>query len=200
MPKPTITEPADYQLPACDSKGVITFVVYSATKFLAGHNDVAAGLVVVKDSELAERVYFLQNSVGAVLGPLGSWLLVRGLKTLGVRLDRQVESAGIIGKRLLAHEAVRRVFYPGLASHPGHWVLKGQAGGFGAMISFAESLGGVETLITFPAFQTHCDIDPAERERMGISDRLLRLAVGIEDVGDLLADLEQALEGWEALQ
>ncbi|OPY63794.1 MAG: Cystathionine beta-lyase [Pelotomaculum sp. PtaU1.Bin065] len=192
-------------------------VVYSATKFLAGHNDVVAGLIVAKSEELAERLYFLQNSVGAVLGPQDSWLVIRGMKTLGVRLDRQTENAQTIAGWLAGHKAVRRVFYPGLETHPGHLLLKEQAGGFGAvvsfelldksaaeqilnkvkLISFAESLGGVETLITFPAYQTHADIDPLERERLGINDRLLRLSVGIEDVDDLLADLEQALIGEE---
>ncbi len=189
-------------------------VVYSATKFIAGHNDVVAGLVAVKDQALAEKVYFLQNAVGAILGPQDSWLIIRGLKTLGIRLDRQTENAYFIARWLACHQAVRKIFYPGLETHPGHTLLKQQAKGFGAMvsfevenktaaeeilnkvklISFAESLGGVETLITYPAFQTHCDLDAAERERLGINDRLLRLSVGIEDAGDLLADLEQALE------
>lgn len=188
-------------------------VIYSATKFLAGHNDVVAGLIVVKDPVLAEKVYFIQNSAGAVLGPQDSWLAVRGMKTLGVRMDRQMENALAIARWLAGHKAVRRVFYPGLEDHPGHWLLKEQARGSGAMISFevenkaaaeqvlnrvslisfAESLGGVETLLTFPAYQTHTDMDPAERERMGINDRLLRLSVGIEDVEDLLADLDAAL-------
>ncbi|MCL4441126.1 MAG: PLP-dependent aspartate aminotransferase family protein [Firmicutes bacterium] len=192
-------------------------VVYSATKFLSGHNDVVAGLAVVKDEGLAEQVYFLQNSVGAVLGPLDSWLVIRGIKTLGIRLDRQMENARSIAKWLEGNKAVRKVFYPGLATHPGYCLIREQAGGFGAMvsfelinrgiaeqvinrvrlISFAESLGGVETLITFPAFQTHTDIDETERERLGINDRLLRLSVGIEDINDLLSDLAQALEGWE---
>ena len=192
-------------------------VVYSATKFISGHNDVLAGLVVVKDEELGKQVYFLQNSVGAVLGPQDCWLVIRGLKTLGVRIDRQLENARIIAEWLSRQAGVRRVYYPGLPSDPGYRLLQEQARGFGAMvsfevadrciaervlekvklISFAESLGGVETLITFPAFQTHADMDPKERERMGINDRLLRLSVGIEDAGDLLADLEQALSGWE---
>jgi cystathionine beta-lyase/cystathionine gamma-synthase len=193
--------------------------VYSATKFLSGHNDVVAGLAVVKDPVLAEKVYFLQNSVGAVLGPQDSWLVLRGMKTLGVRLDRQMENARVIAGWLADHEAVRKVYYPGQEDHPGHQLLREQARGFGAMISFeaanqavaeqvlnktslisfAESLGGVETLITFPAFQTHTDMDVAERERMGINDRLLRLSVGIEDIEDLLADLEQAFDGWEKI-
>ena len=193
-------------------------IVYSATKFISGHNDVLAGLMVVKDEELGKQVYFLQNSVGAVLGPQDCWLVIRGLKTLGVRMDRQLENARTISEWLSRQAGVRRVYYPGLPSDPGYRLLQEQARGFGAMvsfevadrriaervlekvklISFAESLGGVETLITFPAFQTHADMDPKERERMGINDRLLRLSVGIEDAGDLLADLEQALSGWEA--
>ncbi len=189
-------------------------VVYSATKFISGHNDVLAGLVVVKDEELGKQVYFLQNSVGAVLGPQDCWLVIRGMKTLGVRIDRQLENAQTIAEWLSRQPGVRRVYYPGLQTDPGNRLLREQARGFGAMvsfevadrciaekvlakvklISFAESLGGVETLITYPAFQTHTDMDPTERERMGINDRLLRLSVGIEDAGDLLADLEQALK------
>ncbi|MEW6333879.1 MAG: PLP-dependent aspartate aminotransferase family protein [Thermodesulfobacteriota bacterium] len=192
-------------------------VVYSATKFIAGHNDVLAGLVVVKTEELAGQVYFLQNSVGAVLGPQDCWLVIRGMKTLGVRIDRQLENARVIAEWLSGQPCVTRVYYPGLERDPGHRLLGEQAGGFGAMvsfevaerriaeavlrkvslISFAESLGGVESLITFPALQTHADMDPAERERMGINDRLLRLSVGIEDAGDLLDDLEQALSAEE---
>lgn len=193
-------------------------VVHSATKFIAGHNDVVAGLVVVKDKQLAEKVYFIQNSVGSVLGPQDSWLVIRGLKTLAVRLDRQMKNAQTIAGWLAGHNAVNKVLYPGFKTHPGHRLLKSQAQGFGAMvsfevlnktiaeqvinkvslISFAESLGGVETLITFPAFQTHCDIDPVERDRLGINDRLLRLSVGIEDIDDLLADLDYAFSEWEA--
>lgn len=193
-------------------------VVYSATKFISGHNDVLAGLVVVKDEELGKQVYFLQNSVGAVLGPQDCWLVIRGLKTLGVRMDRQLENARTISEWLSRQAGVKRVYYPGLEADHGYRLLREQARGFGAMvsfevaarrtaervlekvklISFAESLGGVETLITFPAFQTHADMDPKERERMGINDRLLRLSVGIEDVGDLLADLGQALNEGDA--
>lgn len=188
--------------------------VYSATKYLAGHNDTVAGLAVVKDPELAERVYFLQKSVGAVLGPQDSWLIIRGMKTLGVRLDRQQDNARRIAEWLAGHPKVRKVFYPGLDGHPGNEVLKEQAKGAGAMIafevaepslverllmkteiiSFAESLGGVETLITFPEVQTHADILPEIRRRLGINDVLLRLSVGIEDVNDLIGDLAQAFE------
>lgn len=188
--------------------------VYSATKYLAGHNDTVAGLVVVKDPELAEKVYFLQNSVGAVLGPQDSWLVIRGMKTLGVRLDRQQENALKIARWLQAHPKVGTVHYPGLAGHPGRETLREQARGFGAMvafevvdpslveqvllktelISFAESLGGVETLITFPEVQTHADILPETRARLGINNLLLRLSVGIEDGDDLIGDLAQAFE------
>ncbi len=189
--------------------------VYSATKYLAGHNDTVAGLVVVKTPELAEQVYFLQNSVGAVLGPQDAWLVIRGMKTLGVRLDRQQENALKIAQWLEQHPLVRTVHYPGLAGHPGRQRLLEQARGFGAMvafevidpilveqllletelISFAESLGGVETLITFPEVQTHADILPEIRARLGINNVLLRLSVGIEDGDDLIADLDRALAG-----
>jgi len=189
--------------------------VYSATKYLAGHNDTVSGLVVVKDPLLAERVYFLQNSVGAVLGPQDSWLTIRGMKTLSVRLDRQQENALKIARWLEGHPNVRKVCYPGLETHSGHAILKRDAKGFGAMIafevsehalveqillktrliSFAESLGGVETLVTFPEVQTHADIQPEIRKRLGINDVLLRLSVGIEDAEDLIADLDQAFAG-----
>jgi cystathionine beta-lyase/cystathionine gamma-synthase len=188
--------------------------VYSATKYLAGHNDTVSGLVVVKDPALAEKVYFLQNSVGAVLGPQDSWLVIRGMKTLGIRLDRQQENAQKIAEWLQGHPKVKQVHYPGLSGHPGHARLRETARGFGAMvsfevvdpslverlllkteiISFAESLGGVETLITFPEVQTHADIRPEIRARLGINNVLLRLSVGIEDVDDLISDLAQAFE------
>jgi len=186
--------------------------IYSGSKYLSGHNDTICGLVTVKDPELAERVYFHQNGAGAVLGPQDSWLTIRGMKTLSVRLDRQQENAQKIARWLQGNPNVSRVYYPGLEEHPGHDLLKSQADGFGAMvafevtshelveklllrtelISFAESLGGVETLMTFPAVQTHADIEPAKREALGINDRLLRLSVGIESADDLIADLEQA--------
>ncbi|MBC7963551.1 MAG: PLP-dependent transferase, partial [Steroidobacteraceae bacterium] len=189
--------------------------VYSATKYLAGHNDTVAGLVTVKDPALAEQVYFHQNSVGATLGPQDSWLTIRGMKTLSVRLDRQQENAQKIAEWLADHPRIARVYYPGLAEHPDHELMKRNARGFGAMIafevdnhalveqvllkteliSFAESLGGVESLITFPEVQTHADIPPELRARLGINNVLLRLSVGIEDADDLIADLKQALEG-----
>jgi cystathionine gamma-synthase/cystathionine beta-lyase len=191
--------------------------VYSGTKYLSGHNDTVCGLVVVKDPELAEKVYFHQNAAGAVLGPQDSWLTIRGIKTLSVRLDRQQENAQTIAEWLERHPQVKRVFYPGLPGHTGHDLMKRQSRGFGAMIafevsdrslveplllrtrliSFAESLGGVETLITFPEVQTHADIEPEKREKLGINKVLLRLSVGLEDVNDLIADLEQAFQAEE---
>ena len=188
--------------------------VYSATKYLAGHNDTVAGLVTVKDPELADLVYYHQNAVGAVLGPQDSWLTIRGMKTLGIRLDRQQENAAKIALWLKKQPQVGKVFYPGLDDHPGHELMKRDARGFGAMIafevdrhalveqvllktqliSFAESLGGVESLITFPEVQTHADIPPELRARLGINNVLLRLSVGIEDADDLIEDLRHALE------
>ena len=186
--------------------------IYSGSKYLAGHNDTVCGLVAAKDPELAEQVYFHQNGVGAVLGPQDSWLTIRGIKTLTIRMDRQQENAQAIARWLAAHPRVARVYYPGLAGHPGHELMKGRGKGFGAMIafevkepqlvnrllmktrliSFAESLGGVESLITFPQVQTHADIEPETLERLGINNLLLRLSVGIEDKEDLIADLAQA--------
>ena len=188
--------------------------VYSATKYLAGHNDTVAGVVTVKEPQLAEKVYFNQNSVGAVLGPQDSWLTIRGIKTLGVRMDRQQQNAGRIAQWLAAHPRITKVYYPGLKDHPDHALMKLESRGFGAMIafevdrhelveqillktsliSFAESLGGVESLITFPEVQTHSDIPPELRARLGINNVLLRLSVGIEDCDDLIEDLRQALE------
>jgi cystathionine gamma-synthase/cystathionine beta-lyase len=191
--------------------------IYSGSKYLSGHNDTICGLVTVKDPLLAEKVYFHQNGAGAILGPQDSWLTIRGIKTLSVRLDRQQENAAVVAAWLQKHPQVTRVYYPGLADHPGHELQKSQANGFGAMIafevtspalveklllrtkliSFAESLGGVETLMTFPAVQTHADIEPEKREKMGINNRLLRLSIGIEDAADLIADLQQAFNGEE---
>lgn len=187
--------------------------VYSATKYLSGHNDVVAGMVTARTADLGERIAYIQNAVGAILGPMDSWLLLRGMKTLPLRLARQQENAQAVAEFLAQHPRVSRVFYPGLASDPGHAVMKRQARGFGAMIAmeiddarqvakilesvkvflFAESLGGTESLITFPAVQTHASIDAATRERLGINDRLLRLSVGIEHIDDLIGDLAAAL-------
>lgn len=186
--------------------------IYSGSKYLSGHNDTICGLVTVKDPVLAEKVFFHQNAAGAILGPQDSWLTIRGMKTLAIRLDRQQENAATLAAWLEKHDQVTKVYYPGLENHPGHDLQKRQADGFGAMIafevaspelveqlllktrliSFAESLGGVETLMTFPAVQTHADIEPDKREALGINDRLLRLSVGIENIDDLIADLQQA--------
>ncbi|WP_300159521.1 PLP-dependent aspartate aminotransferase family protein [Solidesulfovibrio sp.] len=187
--------------------------VYSASKYLGGHNDVVAGAMVVRDPAVAERLAFFQNAAGAVPGPQDCWLLLRGLKTLGVRLRRQQASALDVAAYLCGHPAVSRVHYPGLASHPGHDRQTLQATGFGAMVSFeladpsrveailsgvrlflfAESLGGVESLVTLPAVQTHADIEPERRARLGVTDGLLRLSIGLEDPADLIADLEAVL-------
>ena len=189
-------------------------VIYSATKYLSGHNDVLAGLLVTWDQEIGEKLYFYQNSTGAVLGPWDSWLILRGLKTLPLRMECQQKNAEEIAEWLVKHQRVTKVFYPGLRGHPGHDLLKKQSSGFGAIVSFevddpalvpevlsrvkvflfAESLGGVESLITFPAVQTHADVDPDVREKLGINDRLLRLSVGIEAVEDLIDDLASAME------
>lgn len=188
-------------------------VVYSATKYLAGHNDVVAGAVVTATQELSDRIGFLQNASGGILGPQDSWLTLRGLKTLTLRVARQQKNALAIATWLERHPRVRKVYYPGLPDHPGRDILLREKSGWGGMISFevedparipeilsgvkiflfAESLGGVESLITYPSVQTHADIDEATRDRLGISSRLLRLSVGIEDVEDLLGDLETVL-------
>jgi cystathionine beta-lyase/cystathionine gamma-synthase len=188
-------------------------VVYSASKYIGGHDDVIAGIAVASNQELAEKIAFLQNAAGAVLGPNDSWLLLRGIKTLPLRLEKQQQNSQALAEWLEKHSRIMRVYYPGLPNHPGHKLLKRQASGFGAMISieiedarripdilanvkvfiFAESLGGVESLITYPAVQTHADIEPAVRERLGINDRLLRLSVGVEDFDDLQKDLEAVL-------
>lgn len=189
--------------------------VYSATKYLGGHSDLVAGIVVVNSEELKERIAFLQNSIGAVLPPFDSYLLIRGIKTLGVRLDRHVENAAKIAEHLSGHPAVSRIYYPGLPSDPVYDVNKRQARNGGVMLSFelseeydyrvfferlqlitlAESLGGVESLVCHPASMTHASIPADLRHQMGISDGLIRLSTGIEDVNDLIADLDQAIEG-----
>lgn len=188
-------------------------VVHSATKYLGGHSDVVAGLVVVNSDQLATDLHFVQNSVGAVLGPQDSWLLMRGIKTLGIRMEEHNVNAQRIAEFLNNHEAVSNVFYPGLATHPGHNLMKKQSTGFGGMISFdvgsgekadellaklryftlAESLGAVESLISVPARMTHASIPSERRAELGITDGLVRISVGIEDVEDLLEDLTQAL-------
>lgn len=189
-------------------------VLHSGTKYLGGHNDTLAGLIVVNDSSLAERIKLIQKSEGAVLAPFDSWLILRGIKTLGIRLERQQKNAVKVAKWLTKHKSVDKVYYTGLPEHEGYETAKRQASGFGAMISFsvkkaelveqilervrviifAESLGGVESLITYPMVQTHAAIPPEMRERLGVNDRLLRLSVGIEALEDIINDLEQALK------
>lgn len=188
-------------------------VIHSATKYLGGHSDLVAGLVVVNDDALAERLGFIQNSTGGVLGPFDSFLLIRGIKTLGVRLDRHVQNAERVAAWLEGCDAVKKVYYPGLPSAQGYEVNRRQAKNGGAMISFelrdscdirkffsslrlialAESLGGVESLVCHPASMTHAAIPYEVRQETGITDGLIRLSVGIEDAGDLISDLEQAI-------
>ena len=188
-------------------------VVHSATKYLGGHSDVVAGLAVVKTKELAERIAFIQNSTGGVLPPFDSFLLIRGIKTLGVRLDSHVANAEKAAKFLLDHKAVKSVHYPGLESDKGYEVNKRQARNGGVMISFelednydikvffeslelitlAESLGGVESLVCHPSSMTHASIPEEIRKKVGITDGLIRLSIGIEDIDDILADLDKAI-------
>ncbi|MDX1624076.1 MAG: PLP-dependent aspartate aminotransferase family protein [Gemmatimonadota bacterium] len=190
-------------------------VVHSTTKFLNGHSDMVGGIVVADDDELAGRLRFLQNSIGAVPGPLDCWLALRGMKTLHVRVERAEENARRIARWLEGHGAVERVHYPGLESHPQKELADRQMLGYGAVLSLelsdgaaarrlleglelfqlAESLGGVESLCSHPGVMTHAAVPEEERERMGLADRLVRLSVGIEDVEDLLEDLQGALSG-----
>lgn len=191
----------------------VDIVIHSATKYLGGHSDLVAGLVVVKDSVLAERLAFIQNATGGILQPFDSFLLIRGIKTLGVRLDRHVENAEKLADYLVRCPDVKKVYYPGLASHPGYEVNRKQAKNGGAMISFelteghdvelffrslglislAESLGGVESLVCHPASMTHAAIPKKIRDKVGITEELIRLSVGIEKEEELQADLEQAI-------
>ncbi|GIP15626.1 cystathionine gamma-synthase [Paenibacillus montaniterrae] len=189
-------------------------VIHSASKYLAGHNDVLAGLIITKGEELSAEMAFLHNSIGAVLGPQDSFLLARGMKTLALRMERHQSNATAIAKFLQTHEAIAEVFYPALPEHPGHSIQQGQSSGNTGifsfkvkdaryvapilssvkLIAFAESLGGVESLMTYPAVQTHADIPEEIRQAIGVDDRLLRFSVGIEHVDDLIADLDQALK------
>ena len=191
-------------------------VMHSATKYLGGHSDVILGALIVRDATLAERLSFIQNASGAVCGPLDAFLVLRGIKTLHVRMQRHCENGEKIARFLADHPAIDRVYWPGFESHPNHEVAKRQMNGFGGMISFvqqndslekamqtleklklftlAESLGGVESLVGHPASMTHASIPKAEREKSGVVDGLIRLSVGIEDNDDLIADLKQALE------
>ncbi len=189
-------------------------VIHSGTKYLGGHSDTVSGLVAVKDKELADRLYYLQNAIGGVLAPWDSFLVIRGIKTLGVRMDRHVANAEKIAAWLSNSGYVSKVYYPGLESDPGYEIQKKQADGAGAMISFvldekydykiffeslrlvtlAESLGGVESLVCHPATMTHAAIPADIRREVGIVDELIRLSVGIEDADDLIEDLKQAIE------
>ncbi|UCC13170.1 MAG: PLP-dependent transferase [Gammaproteobacteria bacterium] len=191
-------------------------VLHSATKFLNGHSDIVGGAVVVRDDELAEQLSFLQNSAGAILGPFDSFLALRGLKTLALRMERHVENAAAIARWLARRPQVERVIYPGLDSHSQHALAMRQMGNGGGIVTFfirggldaarhvlercqvfalAESLGGVESLIDHPAIMTHASVAAEQRAALGISDNLIRLSVGIEDLDDLIGDLERAMAG-----
>ncbi|WP_426449149.1 aminotransferase class I/II-fold pyridoxal phosphate-dependent enzyme [Paenibacillus sp. S-38] len=189
-------------------------IIHSATKYLGGHNDVLAGLIVTKGKELSEEMAFLHNSIGAVLGPQDSWLLMRGMKTLALRMERHQYNATKIATFLQEHPDVETVYYPALASHPGHEIQNRQSSGNTGifsfkmkdartiepilrhikLIAFAESLGGVESLMTYPAVQTHADIPEEIRRKVGVDEKLLRYSVGIEHADDLIADLSRAIE------
>lgn len=188
-------------------------VIHSTTKYLNGHSDGVGGAVILNDPALAERLKFLQNAAGAVLGPFDCWLVLRGVKTLAVRMTQHNENGRTVARHLEHHPKVKRVHYPGLPSHPQYALARKQMSGFGGMLSFetgslanakavlksvrlcslAESLGGVETLISHPATMTHASVPAEDRQRIGITDGLVRLSVGIEDVEDIVADLDQAL-------
>jgi cystathionine gamma-lyase/homocysteine desulfhydrase len=188
-------------------------VMHSATKYLGGHSDVVAGLVVVNDADLGEKMHYVQNSVGAVLGPQDSWLLIRGIKTLGIRMEEHENNTKQIVRFLKSRKDILSIYYPGLEEHPDHDVQKRQSRGFGGMVSFdvgsaeradqvlsrvkyftlAESLGAVESLISVPARMTHASIPQERRAELGITEGLVRISVGLEDIEDLIEDLEQAL-------
>jgi cystathionine beta-lyase/cystathionine gamma-synthase len=188
-------------------------VVHSTTKYLNGHSDMIGGVVVLNDRETAEKLRFLQNAVGAVPAPFDCWLALRGTKTLVVRMKQHEENARGLAPFLAEHNAIKKVYYPGLPNHPQHKLAKRQCRGFGGMIAFdvgtldradavlkrvsvftlAESLGGVESLICHPATMTHGSVPVEERDKLGVTDGLVRISVGIEDLEDLLVDLDQAL-------
>src|SRR3989454_6188821 len=190
-------------------------VVHSATKYLNGHSDSVGGIVVLKRQDDAERLQFIQNAAGAILSPFDSWLVLRGIKTLPARMEAHDTNGMAVAKYLAGKKEVQKIYYPGLPNHPGHDLAKKQMTGFGGMISFdlgsreragkfletvklcslGESLGGVETLISHPATMTHASVPPGERSRLGITDGLVRISVGIEEVDDLIADLENAFKG-----
>ncbi|SFN45049.1 cystathionine beta-lyase [Bizionia echini] len=190
-------------------------VMHSATKYLGGHSDVVLGVLVVKDKELANKLYFIQNASGAICGPQDSFLVLRGIKTLHIRMQRHCENGRAVAKYLSEHDKIENVYWPGFENHPNYEIAKTQMKDFGGMISFttkgnnyeeaikivenlkiftlAESLGGVESLAGHPASMTHASIPKEEREKTGVVDSLIRLSVGIEDVDDLIADLKQAI-------
>ncbi len=190
-------------------------VMHSATKYLGGHSDVVMGALIVKDKELADKLYFIQNASGAICGPQDSFLVLRGIKTLHVRMQRHCENGKAVAEFLANHPKIEKVYWPGFETHPNHDIAKSQMDDFGGMLSFttkgndydasvkiveklkiftlAESLGGVESLSGHPASMTHASIPKAEREKTGVIDSLIRLSVGIEDVDDLINDLKQAL-------
>jgi cystathionine beta-lyase/cystathionine gamma-synthase len=188
-------------------------VVHSSTKYIGGHSDVVGGAIMTNSDELEQKLRFHQNAVGAVPSPFDCWLLLRGIKTLALRVDRQSQNAMEVARALEKNRAVKRVHYPGLASHPGHAIAARQMRMFGGMMSFevadqatalrtlerlklfalAESLGAVESLAEHPGLMTHASMPPSERKRIGVGDGLIRLSIGVEDVADLIADLESAL-------
>ena len=196
-------------------------VVHSATKYLGGHSDLIAGLVVAKDKTIGDQLKFIQNATGAILSPFDSWLVIRGIETLTLRVRQHCFNAQAVAEFLETHPAVDKVFYPGLKSHVNHDIAKQQAKGFGGVVSFtlkedaeeaavafvthtklfklAESLGGVKSLLCHPANMTHKSIPAAKRRAAGVADSLIRLSVGLEEVGDLLNDLEQGFEAVESL-
>jgi cystathionine beta-lyase/cystathionine gamma-synthase len=189
-------------------------VVHSLTKYLNGHSDMLGGVVITNDDGIAERLRFFQKAVGGILSPFDAWLCLRGTKTLAVRMKQHCINAMAVAEWLTRHPRVQQVYYPGLPDHPRHGLAKEQMSGFGGMISFelgsleaaagflrgirlcalAESLGGVETIVTHPASMTHAAIPPSLRKEIGVTDGLVRISVGLEDVEDLCADLEAALD------
>lgn len=192
----------------------VDIVVHSTTKYLNGHSDGIGGVVVLNDEEDANWIGFVQNSAGAILSPFDSWLVLRGTKTLALRMEQHDKTGRAVAAFLEEHPKVKKVYYPGSASHPQHALARRQQHGFGGMVSFdvgslenarkvldsvklctlAESLGGVETLISHPATMTHASVDEEKRQRLGITDGLVRISVGIEDTDDIIADLDQALD------
>ena len=192
----------------------IDIVVHSLTKYLNGHSDMVGGIIVTNDTKIIERLRFFQKAIGGILGPMDSWLTLRGTKTLAVRMKQHGESAMQVAKWLSTQRAIKKVYYPGLPTHPQHKLAKKQMKNFGGMISFdlgslnaakkflkkvrlcalAESLGGVETLISHPASMTHASIPPEQRKKIGVTVGLVRISVGLEDVHDIIADMKQALK------